>query len=74
MVEIKEGSIVRLDDDEETPWLVVHIDEEDILVRTNASSRKVWIRKMIRIGKDIRSLPAWDTQDIIVSTNRLWVA
>jgi hypothetical protein len=74
VIDIKEGSIVRLDDDEETPWLVVHIDEEDILVRPPASSRKVWIRKMIRIGKDIRSLPAWDIQDIIVSTNRLWVA
>lgn len=74
MVDIREGTIVRYDDDTETPWLVVHIDDNDNPFITPVASRKVWIRKMAKVGRDIQNLPAWDTQDIVTTINRLWVA
>lgn len=74
MVDIREGTIVRYDDDTETPWLVVHIDDNDGSLIKPATSRKVWIRKMTKVGRDIQNVPAWDTQDIVTTINRLWVA
>lgn len=74
MVDIREGTIVRYDDDAETPWLVVYIDDGDSVLNTPISSKLVWIRKMTKVGRHIRSVPSYEAQDIIVSMNRLWVA
>lgn len=74
MVDIREGTIVRYDDDIETPWLVVYIDDNDSSFITPVQSRKVWIRKMAKVGRNIQNVPSWDAQDIVTSMNRLWVA
>lgn len=49
MVDIREGTIVRYDDDAETPWLVVYIDDGDSVLNTPISSKLVWIRKMTKL-------------------------
>lgn len=74
-INIEEGNIVRHDDDSETPWFVVHIDEDDKPKNLlTPDSRLVWIRKMGRHGKAFINLPKWEAQDVITTMNRLWIA
>ena len=75
-INIQEGTIVRYDDDTETPWVVVHVDTnppENMLSNSGASTL-VWIRKLGRQGKTFINLPKWEAQDVITTMNRLWVA
>lgn len=75
-INIQEATIVRLDDDKETPWLVIHIDEnsaENMLSNSEAATL-VWIRKMGRSGKTFVNLPKWEAHNDIVTMNRLWIA
>lgn len=61
------GTIVRLDEDTETRYVVIHIDM--LSEKLPAESYNVWIRR-IKGQKKIRD-PFRD--NYIVSLNRLWV-
>lgn len=75
-INIQEGNIVRLDDDKDTPWLVVHIDENSVenMLSNSEAATLVWIRKMGRQGKLFVNLPKWEVQNEIVTMNHLWIA
>jgi hypothetical protein len=65
------GMIVRLDEDEKTPWQIIHIDKGG--APGPHAADPVWIRRMRASGKDILDLEGGVRHDTVVSINRIWV-